>query len=515
MLPAGSLLLPPDGIQRGEGAVSDEQIPAESLTAASRVSLPVKLAYGLGTVAFGVLMLFFNQVVGLPAPWVGAAIMIALIFDGIFDPLIGQWSDHLNSRWGRRHPFMYASALPLAISFYCLWNPPYGWSKEVMFGYLLILLVSVRLLLSLYEIPSIALAPELTRDYDERTSLLSYRFFFGALGGTAMAVLAFQVFLRKDAAHPLGVLDRHGYAQYGLVSALVMLVTILISCVATHGKNAVVSQPVRRTISVADQAREILATLSNRSFLSLTIAGIIGAVGSGLASGLGLYIATYFWELSSKEISYLVGFGFLSAILGVSLAPAASKRVGKKRAMIALFTVSAVAGVIPIPLRLAGLMPPNHSFTLLAILFVDGIIRDTLGIMGFIIVSSMMADVVEDVAVNTGRYSEGLLFAANGLLMKCVSGAGAFASGLLLAFVHFPQGALQGHVDPVVLRHLVLIFVPITAGCAVLSIAVLTFYRIDRVSHQRNLERLRDAAALAEISGAEVLEGVSPLTRAI
>src|SRR5260370_25721081 len=275
-------------------------MPAQSLTAASRVRLPVKLAYGLGTVAFGVenvalgslLMLFFNQVVGLPAPWVGAAIMIALICDGIFDPLIGQWSDHLNSRWGRRHPFMYASALPLAISFYCLWNPPYGWSKEVMFGYLLILLVSVRLLLSLYEIPSIALAPELTRDYDERTSLLSYRFFFGALGGTAMAVLAFQVFLRKDAAHPLGVLDRHGYAQYGLVSGLVMLVAILISCVATHGKNPVVSQPVRRTISVADQAREILATLSNRSFLSLTIAGIIGAVGSGLASGLGLYIAT-------------------------------------------------------------------------------------------------------------------------------------------------------------------------------------------------------------------------------
>ena len=156
-----------------------------------------------------------------------------------------------------------------------------------------------------------------------------------------MAVLAFQVFLRKDAAHPLGVLDRHGYAQYGLVSALVMMVTILISCLTTHGRNVVVQPPQRQKAGLSDRMREVLATLSNRSFLSLTIAGIVGAVGAGLSSGLGLYIATYFWELSSKEISYLVAFGFASAILGVSLAPAVAKRTGKKRAIIGLFAVSA------------------------------------------------------------------------------------------------------------------------------------------------------------------------------
>ena len=93
----------------------------------------------------------------------------------------------------------------------------------------------------------------------------------------------------------------------------------------------------RQNARFADRAGEIMTTLSNRSFLSLTIAGIVGAVGAGLASGLGLYIATYFWELSSKEISYLVALGFLSTILGVSLAPAVSKRMGKKQAMIALF----------------------------------------------------------------------------------------------------------------------------------------------------------------------------------
>jgi Na+/melibiose symporter-like transporter len=510
--------------ENGEGGSSaPSQAAVQPPTAPARIGLPTKLFYGLGSVAFGVesvalgslVLLFFNQVIGLPAPWVGAAIMIALIFDAVFDPLVGQWSDHVRSRWGRRHPFMYASAIPLAIAFYYLWNPPYHWSNQSMFAYLLVLLVAVRLLVSLYEIPSAALAPELTPDYDERTGLLSYRFFFGTLGGTVMAVLAFQVFLRKDATHPLGVLNRHGYEQYGLVSALVILVTILVSSFGTHGRSAALIQPLRRDLGFAGKAREIVATLSNRSFLSLTIAGIIAAVSGGLSSGLGLYITTYFWELTPREISYLVSFGFVSAILAVSLAPAVSRAMGKKRAMIALFAVSLTAGSIPIPLRLLGLMPANHSSALLAILFADAVIRDTLGIMGFIIVASMMADVVEDIAVSSGQRSEGLLFAANGLLQKCVSGVGTFLSGLLLNFVHFPQGAIQGHVDPAVLRHLVLLFVPVSAGCSGLAIAVLGFYGIDRTIHQRNLERLRDAAALAEISEAEALEGVTPMTRTI
>ncbi len=508
-----------------EAAANPLEASATNLSPPSgpRLGFAIKTFYGVGSIAFGVetvalgslLLLFFNQVVGLPAPWVGAAIMIALVFDAIFDPILGQWSDHVRSRLGRRHPFMYASALPLAVAFYFLWNPPHGWSNSAMFAYLITLLVSVRLLISLYEIPSSALAPELTPDYDERTSLLSYRFFFGMIGGTAMAMLAFQVFLRQDATHALGVLDRHGYERWGLVAASVMIITILISCIGTQGRGIDIKTPPRIAGSFAGNAREIMATLSNRSFLALMIAGIISAIAGGLSSGLGLYITTYFWDLTSKEISYLVGFGFFSAILGVSLAPMVSKWMGKKRAMITLFAISLVASVIPIPLRLIGLMPPNHSFALLAALIVDGIVRDTLGIMGFIIVSSMMADVVEDIAVHTGQRSEGLLFAANGLLQKCVSGVGTFVSGLLLAFVHFPQGAVQGHVDPLILRHLVLIYVPITAACSALAIAVLGFYKIDRASHQHNLEQLREVAALAEMSHEQELEGVTPLTRAI
>ncbi|MBD3646042.1 MAG: MFS transporter [Pseudomonadales bacterium] len=87
--------------------------------------------YGAGSAAYGVkdngfsyfLMFYYSQVLGLQASLAGLAIMIALIFDAISDPLVGYWSDHTHSRWGRRHPFMYAAALPVSVCYFILWNP--------------------------------------------------------------------------------------------------------------------------------------------------------------------------------------------------------------------------------------------------------------------------------------------------------------------------------------------------------------------------------------------------------
>ena len=84
-----------------------------------RLSVSSKVFYGFGSVAFGVATLglssavlqpYLNRVIGLPALWVGTAIMATLILDAFIDPAIGQWSDKLRTRWGRRHPLMYAAA---------------------------------------------------------------------------------------------------------------------------------------------------------------------------------------------------------------------------------------------------------------------------------------------------------------------------------------------------------------------------------------------------------------------
>ena len=112
----------------------------------------IGLLIGFGAVALGLkdngfsylLLLFYNQVIGLPAPTVGLAIMIALIADAMLDPVIGQVSDNWRSRWGRRHPFMYLSAAPIAVSYFLLWHPPLGWSDGAMFAYLIVTAMVIR-----------------------------------------------------------------------------------------------------------------------------------------------------------------------------------------------------------------------------------------------------------------------------------------------------------------------------------------------------------------------------------
>ena len=92
----------------------------ETGTIATPLSVGTKTAYGFGAVAYGVnnvgfdyfLLLFYSQVIGLDPRLVGVAIIVALVVDAISDPIVGYWSDNLHSRWGRRHPFMFAAAIP-------------------------------------------------------------------------------------------------------------------------------------------------------------------------------------------------------------------------------------------------------------------------------------------------------------------------------------------------------------------------------------------------------------------
>ena len=166
---------------------------------AGKTRLSTKLFYGFGAVAFGVkqngfaffLLMYYNQVLGLPEKWVGLAIMVALLFDAISDPIVGSLSDRLHSRWGRRHPFMYLSFLPIGVSYFFLWNPPAGLTHEQLFVHLVVLAILVRLFITFFEIPNTSLISELTEDYDDRTSMMGIRYFFGWWGGLSMSLLAY------------------------------------------------------------------------------------------------------------------------------------------------------------------------------------------------------------------------------------------------------------------------------------------------------------------------------------
>ncbi len=153
---------------------------------ADRVRLSIKLIYGSGQFAEGVknaafatfVLLYYNQVLGLSGTLAGLAIFIALCFDAITDPVVGSISDNFKSRWGRRHPFMYAAAIPMAFSFYFLFAPPEELSSGALFAWMTVFTVLVRGSMTLYYVPHLALGAELSDHYTERTSIVATAGYF-------------------------------------------------------------------------------------------------------------------------------------------------------------------------------------------------------------------------------------------------------------------------------------------------------------------------------------------------
>jgi Na+/melibiose symporter-like transporter len=375
--------------------------------------LSTKLYYGFGSVAYGVkdngfaffLLLYYNQVLGLPAQWVGAAILLALVFDAISDPIVGYASDNLHSRWGRRHPFMYAAAVPVTISFYLLWNPPVGLSDTGLLVYLIVLSIVVRLCITFYEIPSSSLVAELTDDNDERTSMLGYRYFFGWWGGLSMAIIAYFFLLIPTPEYPIGQLNPDGWRVYGLIASAVMLCAILVSAIGTHRHIPYLRQPpAKRPFSTGRALGELIETLSNRSFLMLFASALFGAMATGLTSSLNIYFNTYFWELSPDQIGILTLGPFLSSTVALIGAPRLSRRLGKKRAAILIYGLAIALAPVPIVGRLIEIMPANGSPSLLPVLFVFGVVEGSLIVTASILMSSMVADTVEESQLATGDH---------------------------------------------------------------------------------------------------------------
>jgi glycoside/pentoside/hexuronide:cation symporter, GPH family len=463
-----------------------------------RLSLATKLFYGFGSVAFGVkdngfsylLLIFYNQVIGLPGTLVGLALMIALVWDACIDPLIGQLSDNLRSPWGRRHPFMYAAALPVALSYVALWNPPH-WGTQALFYYLIVTSIVIRTFISFYEVPSSALAAEFSAGYDERSVLLSYRYFFGWVGGLALNFIAFFFLFRPDATHKVGQLNPVGYAHYGMVGAAVMFAAILISAAGTHRYiPTLMPPPPRRHLTLRQTAREMAETLSNRSFLFLLLSGIATAMAAGLGASLNNYFNTFFWGFSARQISLFTAGVFLSAIIALPAAPILSRRFGKRATAMVLMVAAVAVGITPLVLRLAGLMPPNGSIALTAIIFCTSIIGTAFGIVSSTMLSSMIADVVEASELKTGRRSEGLFFAASAFVGKAVSGFGILAAATIVELIHLNPGATPASVPPEVVRHLALVYCPTIIGLYAAGLLLLTGYKITRASHNETLDQL-------------------------
>ena len=463
-----------------------------------KVDLSTKLYYGFGAVANGaksngfnyLLLFYYSQVIGLRADLVSLGILIALVFDAISDPLVGYISDNTHSKLGRRHPYMYAAGVPVALAYYFLWSPP-AWDETGLFLYFVCMAVLIRTLITFYEIPATALVAELTDDYDQRTEMMSFRFFFGWWGGLTMAVMNYLVFLPEEKG---GLEYVQGWSDYGLTASIVIFVSIYVSAIGTHKHIPYLRKPpTSAPFSFTKTKKEMKETLSNRSFFALFVSALLQAVAAGVSTSLSIYFSRHFWELTTTQIGYMNLPYFFSAFIALMLAPRVSRWLGKKKGGMTILGLAFAMAPMPFILRVLGLFPENGTDTLFWTLVGFNTVEVTLIIMSSSLIAAMIADVVEDSEVKTGRRSEGIFFAANSFAQKAVNGLGVVVAGQILAIIQFPTQAKPGQVPEETLFDLAYIYVPTVLFFYLLALAVLSIYRINREDHTENLRKLADA----------------------
>jgi Na+/melibiose symporter-like transporter len=248
----------------------------------------------------------------------------------------------------------------------------------------------------------------------------------------------------------------------------------------------------------------------------LMLAGLMMGLAGGTQFGLSAYLGLHFWGLRPQDLSYLVLSGLAGSFIALWAGPWCGARFGKRPTILSLYMAWLVLTVTPVYLRLMGLMPPNGSSLLLAIIVTTTMLGYATAIACHINLGSSVADAIDDITVRTGRRSEGVMFSAYSVLDKWANGAGAFVAGAILSWIAFPTRAAPGTVDPAILRQMAEVAMPIIALGSLGSMAFLSQYGLTREDHERNAAELarRRAQETAEPATAGTAPAVAPLAGA-
>jgi Na+/melibiose symporter-like transporter len=361
---------------------------------------------------------------------------------------------------------------------YLLFAPPAGLSENGLFLWMVGFTIAVRMAMAVYLIPHNALGAELSADYHERTSIGSWRLFFGFVGSVVAIVSGFGFFFRNTPEQPYGLGTAAAYPRFAAVFAVLATAAVFWSAFGTHSRIVHLLEPVKRHagFSLRRLGSEVVESLRSPSFRALFVGTLVIFVTRGVQSTLGTYMGVHFWEISSQQIASLQGASFAGLVLGLGFFARLSRVLDKKPTFmigVTIFSVFVVAGPV---LKLAGFWPPRADEQLyLGMLAGLNFLASFGAAAALVTATSMMADLTDEHEFDTGLRQEGIFFGALAFSGKASTGLGHMLAGLSLDAIGFPENAAPGSVPPEIVRHLAILYGP--GMILILAIGVVYFAR--------------------------------------
>ncbi len=454
-----------------------------------KLNLKTKLAYGAGDLGPAItanisvffLLVFFTNVAGIPAGLAGSILMVGKIWDAVNDPFVGVLTDRTESkRWGRRLPWLLYGAIPFGIFFFLQWIVPTTnvWG---LFWYYVIIGVISQVFFTVVNLPYTAMTPELTQDYDERTSLNSIRFAFSIGGSILSLFLARLIFSLIDNR-------QQQYLALAAVSAVISVLGLFWCVWGTRDR--VLAFEAKRTQSEESESipfkEQIKIVFNNKPFLFVIGIYLFSWLGVQITASVIPYFVIYCMKLSESDVPTVMIGVQGTALLMLFVWGALSKKVGKK----AVYFMGMFLWIIAAS-GLFFLQPGQISLMyFLAVIAGSGVS------VAYLVPWSMMPDVIELDELQTGQRREGVFYGFMVLLQKFGLAFGLFLVGIALQTSGFQEnvpGQTQLPIQPDAALSAIRIAVgPIPIVCLICGLFLTYFYPITREMHAEILLKLEE-----------------------
>lgn len=407
---------------------------AENLDGTKRLPLRVKLGYGatafsesLVWTMFVLLYLFFlTDVVHVGAASAGALMTVGVLWGAALNPAVGIWSDGLRAKRGRRRVFLLGTALPFGLISWGLYAVP-DLGPNGVFWFALAMVLLFFTVFAFLDVPYTALAAETTQDFDERTSLMSFRTAFGeiaAITGASLSLILVESFSSMTES------PRSGWSATAATFGFVSILPILATWRSTRGyelPSAAAPPPLT--------PKALFTTVWNNKPFRFTLALLwTGALALNLAGSVMVYYMTYYLGLTKNQQSLAFLFFCGCTLFWIAPVEAASRRLGKRGAYLLFIGIWVLAQGVGMLL----LQPGSAALFYVLIFFASA------GVIAFFIMGlSMLADVVEVEELETGQRREGLYMGFAAFCQQISTVAAVGIVGVVLDGIGYVPGAEQ------------------------------------------------------------------------
>ena len=445
-------------------------------TAASTGRLPVRVKLGFGVADLGGNLFFtalgfyalkyLTDTVGIAAAVAGTILMVGKFVDAFWDPLIGFISDNTRTRFGRRRPFLLFGSIPMALTMWFFFTNPHIQQPGLLVAWGLVAFILLNVTYSVVNIPYSSLTPELTTDYNERSSLNGFRFMFAVVGTILGAVAVEPIIGIVGSGH--GGDKSLGFSIVGAIFGAVMLVTALITGLSVR------EPPVTAAKAEKDFVKAYLKVFKNGPFRIVLFGYALHLVGLTFLQTAITYYFTYIYNNEAMQ-TLAMGILLIVAMVFIPISVLVSKRIGKKLTWQICFFI---LGTSSLALFFLGhRLGPNFF---LAMMVYSGI-----GVgFGYVAPYAMLPDAIEVDAIRSGKRNEGAFYGLYLLTSKVGQALALLLTGLVLTLGHYIPNVPQSETAKLAIRVLV---GPLPAIVLLGALVLVQFYPLDEKTYEKIL----------------------------